>query len=601
LAKYQQNKEAYMRGEHLATHQVATNEVEDREEVNDPQALAEVTQRYQEAENRGVFESINDYIGRDSETGELIRTPEGEHYLQQVVTDTRGDVYTFYPDNINPVIVAAAMARLSRCPHDMRNLILKEFSLQEGKEEDVLRRVVTQYGDDSVAQLHGGLPVVVENASNLLTKQLEWPRIGAYLEQSTRYIYFDQKVEGKYRYHTPQHLPEELQDTYEGTMDNLFDSYSHIVRAMYDHYAAESDTPESERDNAWRMAIRGKACDAARSLLPVATTATVGISSPAQSIDNLIMQLRSHDLPEMQEAGDQILEEVRKTSGIFFERTDMENRGEAITDHRRHSRQAMQQLGRAALRSYEQPETANSVEMADYYPANERDMVPYLLYTHAPAGLSLEDITRQVSQWSEEEQVAVLDMYAGERGNRRHKPGRAFEHAGYVFDVVCDYGAFRDLHRHRMVDGMEWQDLSPMLGHDIPEDIQAAGMAETYQAALDARRELYGQLVDAGYEQEAQYATLMGDKMRWKMEVNARAAFHLIELRTQPAGHPSYRRIANAMHEKISSVHPKIGELMIFVNQTDDDPAISREQQLRRIQAKARQLGLSEEDILIEE
>lgn len=568
--------------------------------VSDPEALTNVTEQYEAAVEQGVFESINTYVGQNYETGELIRTPEGEKYLQQIVTDTRGDVYTFYQENINPIVVAAAMARLSRCPHDMRNLILKEFTSEEGKEEDLLRRVVTQYGDDSVAQLHGGLPVVVENASNLLTKQLEWPRIGAYLEQSTRYIYFDKKVDGKYRYHIPDHLPESLRERYEQNMDQLFDTYSQIVRTMYDYYATQSDTPESDRDSAWRMAMRGKACDVARSLLPVATTSTVGISSPAQSVDNLIMHLRSRELPEEVNTGDRILNEVRKTSAIFFERTDMEDKGAAITEHRQQMRDSLRKLGKTALRHPEQHETETSVELTDYHPDSELDLVPYLLHPHV-SGLSLQEIREQVTEWSEEEKSAVIEVYAGERGNRRHKPGRGFEHAGYAFDVVCDYGAFRDLHRHRMVNGMEWQDLSPHLGHDIPEDIQSAGVEEQYQHALSVRKSLYDELANAGYEREAQYATLMGDKMRWKVEINARAAFHLIELRTQPAGHASYRRIANAMYDAIKSVHRGIAEQMIFVNQTDDDPSISREQQLRRIQEKARKLGVDEDDILIEE
>lgn len=570
-----------------------------RDDAENQQALQEVTERYEAAVDTGTFEPINSYIGTDTETGELVRTPEGEQYLQQVVTDTRGNVYTFYPENINPVIVAAAMARLSRSPHDMRNLILKEFTSKEGREEDLLRRVVTQYGDDSVAQLHGGLPVVVENASNLLTKQLEWPRIGAYLEQSTRYIYFDRKVDGKYRYHTPNNLDGEIRERYEGDMDRLFDMYSQVVKSMYEYYAQQSEAAESDRDGAWRMAIRGKACDAARSLLPAATTSTVGISSPAQSIDNLIMHLRSRDLTEEVDTGDKILEEVRKTSAIFFERTDMEGKGEAITDHRHRTRQAIRNLGQTALQNYEGVEDREPVTLFDYHPYDEYELIPYLL--HSQTDLPLEEIRRQVAEWSDEEKDAALELYAGDRGNRRHKPGRAFEHAGYAFEVECDYGAFRDLHRHRMVNGMEWQELSPNLGHDIPDDIESAGLADVYRQALNVRRALYDELARNGYDQEAQYAVLMGDTMRWKVEVNARAAFHLIELRTQPAGHASYRRIANAMYDKIQSVHPKLAELMVFVNQQDDDPTISREEQLRRIQAKAERLGLSGDEVLIED
>lgn len=514
-------------------------------------------------------------------------TAEGKAYLSEAVTSVDGNVYSF-KDKFSPTIIAAAMARLSRFGGDMRELILKEFADQDGQETALLRRVLTQFGDDSVQQL-GYVPVVVENASNLLTKQIEWGRLAAYLEQSTRYIYYDAKREGQYRYFIPGHLPAALTAEYRKTMNAIFDNYSRIVHDMTDYYTNTSETPEAERDVAWRIATRGKACDAARGLLPAATTSTVGIVGSGQAIDNLIMHLMSQDLPEAQTVGRQILEEVRKQHAIFFERTDRENRGLATINHKQQTRNRLVQLAQKRLNSPSR-QSGKSVTLLSFTPTDEQDLLAHMLYPHT--AMSFHDLQVALSTWSTDEKAAAFELYVGERGNRRHKPGRALEVAHYTFELVCDYGAFRDLQRHRMVDALEWQQLSPALGHDVPEAVRSAGLSDSYQQTHQLADALHNKLTKAGYVLEAQYAVLLGSNMRWKVTLNAREAFHLIELRTQPAGHIGYRKIAKQMHDEIAKVHPGLAGAMIFVNRNDDDPATSRLEQARRAQRKLEALGL---------
>ncbi len=177
----------------------------------------------------------------------------------------------------------------------------------------------------------------------------------------------------------------------------------------------------------------------------------------------------------------------------------------------------------------------------------------------------------------------------GERLNRRHKPGRAMEHIEYHFDIVCDYGIFRDLQRHRMVEGLEWQHLSPRYGYEIPKLVEEAGLVDAYEACFDFSLNLYNRLQALGYYEQAQYAVLMGHKMRWKISYNARQAFHFHELRSTPQGHPGYRKLINQMHDKIAEVHPMIASAMKFVNQ-DEDPALSRLAAERYTQFKLQQL-----------
>jgi thymidylate synthase ThyX len=177
----------------------------------------------------------------------------------------------------------------------------------------------------------------------------------------------------------------------------------------------------------------------------------------------------------------------------------------------------------------------------------------------------------------------------GERLNRRHKPGRALEKAHYSWDIVCDYGIFRDLQRHRMVDDLAWQQLTPRYGYDIPELVEQAGLSEQFQLCFDKSLELHSLLISEGLEDEAQYATLLGHKMRWKITYNARQAFHFHELRTTPQGHPGYRKLVKQMHDRLAEVHPMIAESIKFVNM-DEDAELTRLAAERYTQFKLKKL-----------
>jgi dTMP kinase len=498
-------------------------------------------------------------------------TPAGRDYLQVILTNAKDNVYAF-TEEIRPVTIAAAMARLSRRGDDLRVTLLDEFTGQNGKDESLLQRVITAYGDDSVQQLIGQY-VVVENASNLLTKKLEWGRLAAYLEQSTRYIYFDQKdASGNYKYHIPAELNKKTKQLYKTNIDQIFDLYSDLVHKLTDHIQQTSSTPKVERDGAWRSATRAQACDAARPLLPVATRATVGIFASGQALESLIMHLLSDDLPEARTVGEQLLAESRKVIPIFLERADKPDRGGATIAYLANTRGAMRDLAFKELPDHHAGEQ-DSVQLVSHWPHNELDLVADMLYEHS--SLPLSELQRTVNGWSYQQKVTAFNTYMGERLNRRHRPGRALEKAHYSFDLVCDYGIFRDMQRHRMVDDLEWQQLTPRYGYVVPELVDAAGLTSTFERCFDISLELYSELLAAGYNLEAQYATLLGHRMRWKLTYNAREAFHLHELRTSPQGHPGYRKLTLQMHEKLAEVHPLMAEAMKFVNK-GEDPELTR-------------------------
>lgn len=517
--------------------------------------------------------------------GRTEATTAGKEFLADAVTSVEGNVYAF-TEKLSPVTIAAAMARLSRRGDDMRVTILDEFANAIGKDKKLLQRVITAYGDDSVQQL-AGIHVVIENASNWLTKKLEWGRLAAYLEQSTRYIYYDQKdARGRYRYHVPANLDKTTKQLYQEKMDRIFSLYSDMVHKLTEYVQEKSTVPQAERDIAWKGATRAQACDAIRPVLPVATTSTVGIFASGQALESLIMHLMSDEMLEARQTGQALLDEARKVAPTFLERADRPDRGGAMIAYRANTKAAMADVARKYLPE-NHASTSDAVTLVDFWPKNELTLVPDMLYEHS--NLPLEDIEKEVNDWPYDKKLFVMNTYMGERLNRRHRPGRALEKAHYSWDLVCDYGIFRDLQRHRMVDDLEWQQLTPRYGYDVPALVEEASLTDQFQECFDISLELYSELQKGGYTLEAQYTTLLGHKMRWKVTYNAREAFHLHELRTSPQGHPGYRKLVKEMHEKLTEVHPILAEAMKFVNKGEDE-ALTRLAAERYTQYKLKNL-----------
>lgn len=512
----------------------------------------------------------NPYVRKTASGYEI--TAKGHRFLEETVTDPVGDVYSFH-EKASPLMVAASMARLSRRGDDMRVTYLDEFAAAGDEDASgLIHRVVTAFGDDSVQQLVG-LHIVVENASNLLTKKLEWGRFAAYLEQSTRYIYFDEKdASGKYKYFTPVNMPIDIMKEYNAAHDDIFDLYSDMVHKMTDYVRRINPEPEKKSEKiAWRGATKAQACDAVRPVLPVSTRSTVGIFGSAQAIESLIMHLLADELDESRQTGKKILREVRKVMPAFFERADKPDRGGATTAYMAAKRESMAKT-RADLK-VSSDYSFEPVILVDYWPKNELDVVPHLLFEESD--MPTAQLQEAMGETRYPTKQAILSDYFGKRLNRRHRPGRAMEIPHYMWEIVGDYGTFRDLQRHRVVDAFEWQKLTTSYGYEVPQLIEDAGLTDEFQRCFKKSEELVNLMIRAGYEDESQYATLFGHRMRYRFLLNARAAFHFIELRTSPQGHPGYRKIVNKMHEQLSEVHPTIGQAMIFANK-DEDPELTR-------------------------
>jgi thymidylate synthase ThyX len=440
--------------------------------------------------------------------------------------------------------------------------------------EQLYERVFFEYGDDSVAQL-GGVHLACEGASNILTKVLEWGRLMAYLEQSTRYIPYDDRPGGRYRYHVPAELAGALRERYVATIDHAFDVYRDWLPRLRAFYEARHPRPAGEAESVYRMTIRAKALDTLRGLLPAATVSNVGIYATGQAYEQLILRMRAHPLAEVRAYAELMLTELRKVIPAFLRRVDLPDRGGAWSAYLAETQTAARLAAERALAT---PEAARAtrtvagepaeVTLTDFDPEGEVKVVAAALYAVSDRpDHELLSIARALTS---EQRAEVLRAYVGRRTNRRHKPGRALERTSYRFDVLTDYGAFRDLQRHRILT-LEWQRLSPRHGWVMPEAVGEAGGDEAWRRVMDASAELHDAIAAADLPEVAPYAVAMAYRVRFYMELNAREAMHVIELRTAPQGHPAYRRVCQTMHRLIAEVagHRALAAAMAFADHSE--------------------------------
>ena len=500
---------------------------------------------------------------------------EEETVLRRYFTNLDRPVFALV--NLPEVVKGALFARYSRSPKSLRRLFLDEFVDEldmEGdttvdatvglrRAEELYERVFLEYGDDSVAQL-GGVHLACEQASNLLTKVLEWGRLMAYLEQSTRYIAYDARLDGRYRFwRDPEVLDSPLGARYVADMDAMFGTYARLLPAMQDWARARYPKDPDDSDFVYRQTIKAKACDALRGLLPAATLSNVGIYGTGQAYEALLLRMRAHPLPEARSYAAMMLEELRKVIPSFLKRVDRPDRGGAWSDYFDDTR-AMTEAFAARIVEIEHPEPRPAVTLVDYDPDGEDKVLAAMLY--AATDLPEDQLLRRVRAFGADERAELVSSYVGNRTNRRHRPGRAFERTGYRFDVLADYGAFRDLQRHRMLT-IEWQPLTPSHGYVLPDAVVEAGLNEPFEESLERSAELYAAIADR-FPAQAPYAVALAYRVRFVMQMNAREAMHVLELRTSPQGHPAYRQVCQEMHRLIAEQagHTTLAAAMAYVD-----------------------------------
>ncbi|MDQ6779459.1 MAG: FAD-dependent thymidylate synthase [Actinomycetota bacterium] len=484
--------------------------------------------------------------------------------------------------NLPETVKGALFARYSRYQGTLRRLFLDEFAdglpepgdhaagfQAEGRRAaELYERIFVGYGDDSVAQL-GGAHIACEWVSNVLTKVLQRPRLGAYLEQSTRYIAYDAPMPeppGDFRYYRDP----ELGPQYTAAMDELFSTYSALLGRVQAWAEHEFPRADGEAPAAHARAVKAKALDLLRGLLPASSLSHMGMFATGQTYEQLVLHLLAHPLPEARDYGHMILDELELVIPSFVARVRRPERGgEWVRFLEQRERAGRRWAERLDLREAAGDGPSVTLLRAE---GEESDLLAALLFEAASCSESA--LARALAELDADERAALLSELVGERGNRRHRPGRGFEAVRYRFEIVSDYGAFRDLQRHRMLT-VQWQGLTPDLGAEVPAQVELAGRGDEYRRALEVSHREYDRLVDVGLTRAAPYALCLGYRIRFILDLNAREAMQLIELRSGREGHPSYRAVAHEMHAQIAAVHPAIAAAMTHVDR-DTEPRLER-------------------------
>ncbi len=508
--------------------------------------------------------------------------------LERYVTNTRSHIFVLR--NLPEVIKGALFSRYSRSTLGLRSLLLKEFISNEEetsfssivggsrdemdqrsadqmaaikKAQNFYDRILDGYGDDSIGEL-GGAHLAIENVSMLAAKVIEDNRIGGSpLEKSTRYIYFDQKVHGEYLfYREPILMTSAYRDLYLETCNMLFDTYSHLIPPLTTIMEQRFPKEENASKVAYTAAVRAKVLDCLRGLLPAGALTNMGIYGNGRFYEQMIHKLHCHNLAELQNIGKRTYEELCKAIPSFVRRSE--------PTHRTHSSyaqffEAMQtELKAVTALNTNFPERTlePGVRLISQDPDGLIKVAAALLFAHSNKGLGeLENYCRGLAP---EDLDAILDAASKVRENRRQKSPRALEHATFTFEIIADFGAYRDLHRHRMLT-QERQQLTCDYGYYIPQDIIGTPIEKDYCKALQRAKVVYDKIA-AELPEEAQYIVPMAYNIRWYFQVNLRALQWLCELRSSAAGHPSYRYISQMMAKQVSEANPSFARFFKFVD-----------------------------------
>lgn len=529
-------------------------------------------------------------------------TPEDQAKLAPYVTDTEADVFAVKG---LAGIVGAVYARYSRAPGGFRETLLKEFiregNIDAARAQDLIERILVAYGDDSVGELEGA-HVSFENISVLATKEIEDRRIGGSpIEQSTRYVFYDQRdAEGRFRYYRdPAVMASPHGKAYVETMDFIFTTYCQLIEPMKAYYmglkpmdSAEydingdgvkekyADLTDEKEQKAFRVTynsdVRTKACDTLRALLPIATQTNVGIFGNGRFYQTVLSHLMSQPLTEAQEIAEKTRAALDQIIPRYVKRA---KRQDYVVRNNEQMRLLAERLfasiapaqgqlvdllddGEAAIAEQAERDGLRKA-MAD-----EKDALTLACMLFPYLSHPLRQVREMVRSMETKVRQEVIDTYVGERQTRRDRPGRALESGyPYTFDFETDFGTYKDLMRHRMSTQLR-QRFTPTLGFSMPPDLIKAGYAERAEACRQKAVELY-RLLSVAFPDAASYATLHGSTVRWVMGMNDRPLMHMLELRTQPAGHPSYRHVCQLMHKAVCERSEWRGKAIAFADHND--------------------------------
>lgn len=484
----------------------------------------------------------------------------------------------------------ALMSRYSRTDKSMRRIFLDEFLQNKNRGEEFYNRVLIEYGDDSVAEL-GEAQIAIEGLSNIAVKKIEDRRIGlSYLEKSSRYVAWNKKINGQYRfYREPVLMKSKFGDLYLETCNFSFDVYSKnmepMVKYIREKYPIEKYTFKDSKDGTEKLfsklkeendiksanmiyngSTKAKALDILRGLLPASTLTNVGITGNGRAFEYLLTILGSSELEEERDLASKIKKELDTTIKAFVRRAD-DKYGKAFQNY-------LRQIKKASNIVTKEIKPKITVGTRTYLVDHESEkiaidkIITSIIYEQSPS-TSYNIIMQQVKKLSDEKKIKIINTFTKLRKNRRHRPSRAFESVYYTFDLLNNFGMFRDFHRHRALT-LERQLLTTDHGYNIPDEIKVLGIEKDYRECMVKTKQTFDK-IRIKHPEQGQYVVNFAYNYPYFMKFNLREACHLIELRTVPQGHADYRRVAQQMFKEINRIHPNLSKIMKFVDLKEYD------------------------------
>ena len=502
----------------------------------------------------------------------------------------------------------ALMSRYSRTDKSMRRIFLDEFLKNKNRGEEFYDRVLLEYGDDSVAEL-GEAQIAIEGLSNIAVKKIEDRRIGlSYLEKSSRYVAWNKKEKGKYRFYRDLEITKSrFGDLYEETCNFSFDVYSRNIEPMIKYirekYPIEKYSFKDSKDNKEKLfpklkiesdiksanmiykgSTKAKALDILRGLLPASTLTNVGITGNGRAFEYLLTVLGSSELKEEQDLASKIKKELETTIKSFVKRAD-DKYGKAYQKYLKDVKNKSKLITTKQIKS--KSTKGVFTKIVDYEPEKNAidKIITSIMYEQSPS-TSYQNIFQQVKKISKQEKIKIIQEFTKLRTNRRHRPSRAFENVYYTFDLCNNFGMFRDLHRHRALT-LERQLLTTNHGYSIPNEVKILGIDKDFKDVMNKTKDTFEKM-SKKYPEQGQYVVNFGYNYPYFMKFNLREACHLIELRTIPQGHIDYRRVAQQMYNQINKVHPILSQIMKFVDMKEYD--LERFESEKRTEAKRKKL-----------
>ena len=444
-------------------------------------------------------------------------------------------IYPLDPRELTEEQLAVAFAMTSRNPQPFDEIARQ---VTEERAADFHERWVLNYGHASVAE-HAVLHMAVENVSRLACDTLEDNRLASYTEKSSRY-----QVLERGHYHVPTELDEDasLREVYVSTCDTLFAAYEETVDGLLAHLSNVTPRNEREREGAYNLRLRRVATDAARFLLPAATLTNVGVTLNARSMEHAVRKLLSSQLAEEREIGEELKEQGREITPTLIKYADY-NEYIALT------RQAQESVALPGDRFQEMDDCR--AELVHYDAQAEHKLAAALLYRFSP--MPYAEVWERV-QRMDLSQLEALVHEALDRLGPHDIPLRELEVVDYTFDLVMDYGAYREFKRHRMQTYLA-QPATVDLGYIVPDIVLEARLEQQFRDAMDAAAEGY-QRVAGSSPDVAAYLATHAHLRRVLSKLNLRECYHLFKLRTSPQAHFTLRRVMQQALDLARERHP---------------------------------------------